>query len=139
MDPVSRAQSENTQDSRLARFGDKLQKPWPKGVAQNPGGRPKKPRITRIYQRILANQDNRLGIEQAIINTLTGDSRMAAVLMLREMAERTEGRVTQSIEVTNTAISDADLDARLAKFLGIHNTQLTNEQPEPSRPAVTTE
>jgi hypothetical protein len=150
VDPVSRSlKTDNTQESRLSRFGDKLQKPWLKGCpSPNPGGRPKKARITRIYQRILANADNRAMIEDVIINTLTGESRMASVLMLREMAERTEGKITQSIELSGNVsnMTEEEVDEHLKKLLGLEaktidlslEPQSEHVQPEPERDTGTT-
>src|SRR5271166_2519483 len=124
MDPVSRAQNETPEKRRLLygghdpSIGAKTQ--FQPGKSPNPGGRPKKQRITKIYEKILRSAKNREEIEKAIFETLKS-GRMAGVLLLREAAERTEGRVTQPVEVTGTvhSFSDQELDARLAKLLGI--------------------
>ena len=92
MDPVSKAQ--NTQNSaRTAGL-----RPFPKGVSGNPGGRPKKLRITKMYEKVLNSGAVREEIEDSIKKVLTG-GRMASVLMLREMAERTEGKVVEEVNM----------------------------------------
>jgi len=93
MDAVSKAQTENSQ---LARFGDKL-KQFPKGVSGNPGGRPKQ-HFTKICQRLVKTKKGRELVESVMEDIL--DKRgMAAVLLLREIGDRTDGKVTQPMEV----------------------------------------
>jgi Family of unknown function (DUF5681) len=97
MDPVSKAQSsENTAKKSFGR-------PFQKGQSGNPGGRPKKLRITKMFERILANPSKRKEIEEAIFETLKS-RRMAGVLLIREAAERTEGKVAQEVEM-NVSVS----------------------------------
>jgi hypothetical protein len=98
MDPVSRAQSASNQDNRLARFGNKLNT-WKKGQSGNPSGIAKKQNFTKICAKLLRKKENKQLIETVMRDIL--DKRgMAAVLLLREMAERTEGKVTQSVEMS---------------------------------------
>jgi hypothetical protein len=72
------------------------------GESGNPGGRPKVTDedrvISRIYKKILSDPNNCERIEESILKMLTG-GRMVAQLTLKEMAERTEGKVTQPVEV----------------------------------------
>lgn len=96
MDPVSKAQSTGYSDKQRANL-----KPWPKGVSGNPSGRPKKLHITKMFEQVLAKSQNRNDIKKALLETLTSRG-MAKVLMLREMAERTEGKVTQEMDVNVT-------------------------------------
>ena len=93
MDPVSRAQ--NSGESASSRV---IGRPFRKGVSGNPGGRPKKNHITRIYEKELAKPANRREIGE-IVMAMLRSRRMASVLMLREMAERTEGKVVQPVEM----------------------------------------
>jgi serine/threonine protein kinase HipA of HipAB toxin-antitoxin module len=93
MDPVSRAQATGISDKSKANL-----RPWKKGQSGNPQGRPKKLHITKIFEKLLAKSDNRKEISDAIMATLTSKG-MAKVLMLREMAERTEGKVTQEVDM----------------------------------------
>ena len=108
MDPVSRAQAENStltapQPHRLAPYQ------WQKGVSGNPNGRPKKASyVTRMYNRVLRKSKNRQEIETGLLETLTSKG-MAKVLLLREMAERTEGKVAQEQDINlNVTLSLAE-------------------------------
>lgn len=125
MDPISKALSQ-TGNNPLSRFGDKLQQ-WKPGQSGNPSGRPRKPRITKIYERILAKAQNRKEIEEMIFATITDPdgSRMAAVLLLKEMAERTEGKIMQPVELSGTiaTMSDEQVDERLTKLLDLNSEQ----------------
>ena len=95
MDPVSKAQSTGNsgKSTGLANL-----KPWAKGQSGNPSGRPKKNHVTKMYERILAKPQNRKLIEDTVMKMLLG-GRMSSVLQLREMAERTEGKVVQPVEM----------------------------------------
>jgi Family of unknown function (DUF5681) len=111
MDPVSKAQAGNTQKSSP---GDRVKAyRWKKGQSGNRAGRPKKLRITKLYEKILEQGANRKDIEKSVLGVLTG-GRMATVLMLREMAERTEGKIEQTMDVNvNATIQYADAVARV--------------------------
>lgn len=113
MDPVSKAQtSETSQGKRLLRGGHSpyIGKRWPKGVSGNPGGRRKKPAVTKMFENIF--DDKRLfnEIQDSMALTLKS-GRMSAVLLLREAAERLEGKVTQPVEV------DAHINVSLAAMI----------------------
>ena len=110
MDPVSKAiASDQEQIRHDTRF-----KP---GVSGNPGGRPKKREITRIYEKYLAKKVNQKRIIQ-MIDRVIDRGQMAAILQVREMAERTEGKVAQELQIneTLTNLTDAQLAARLVKM-----------------------
>jgi hypothetical protein len=115
MDPVSRAQAGNKQETpKYANRIDRVKgHRWQKGQSGNPSGRPKKLHITKIFEKLLAKSDNRKEISEAIMATLTSKG-MAKVLMLREMAERTEGKVTQEVDmnVNGTITLEQVLEAR---------------------------
>ena len=108
MDPVSRAQnSESTGRKKV------VGRPFPKGVSGNPGGRPKKLHITKMYEKLLSKPHNRKEIMDSLLKILTS-GRMAAVLLAREMAERTEGKVAQELDVyLDATIKYADTVARI--------------------------
>lgn len=99
MDPVSRAQSEENSSLAPSKRAHLAQFHWPKGTSGNPKGRPRKDqRITKMYDRIVRKVKNRKQIEAALMDTLTSKG-MAKVLLLREISERLEGKVTQPMEV----------------------------------------
>ena len=117
MDPVSRAQRENsvvaaTKQPHLAQYR------WPKGVSGNPKGRPRKDEyITRLYRRILRKRKNQQDIAEAVLKELTNKG-MAKVLLLREIAERIEGKVEQTVtENLNVTLSLAESVASRRKQL----------------------
>lgn len=93
MDPVSRAQNCNETTRVIGR-------PFQKGAAWkgNAGGRPKKQEITKIYEDVLRKTKNRRQIKESVMDMLLS-KRMVSVLLLREMAERTEGKVVQPVDV----------------------------------------
>lgn len=96
MDPVSKSQAGNKQEtSRIDRVKGHR---WKKGQSGNPSGRPKKLEITKIYEKVLASAVNRKEIEKSVLEMLKSN-RMMSVLLLREMAERTEGKVADEVDV----------------------------------------
>ena len=93
------------------------------GQSGNPGGRPKKKPITELYQEML-NDGAAIGeIRKAILKSIK-DGRMAFVLQLREMADRTEGKVTQRTELSGPdgrpietrTLSDVELIERIRQL-----------------------
>ena len=82
------------------------------GQSGNPGGRPKSRPITEIYESILSDPKNCAEIEAAIMKIIRRGG-MACVLLLREMAERTEGKVVQSVgmEVSGKVTLEQVLEA----------------------------
>lgn len=82
------------------------------GQSGNPDGRPKTKLITLMYERILNDPANMAAIEAATVKLLR-QGNMATVLHLREMADRTEGKVTQPIEADiSVNLADAIAEAR---------------------------
>ena len=100
MDPVSKAQTANNQESRLARFGDKL-KQWKPGESGNPSGRPKKPVITEMYEEIYNDPKFREQIKKQMYRTMSSKG-MAGVLERREAADRIEGKVAAVVDMNVT-------------------------------------
>lgn len=114
MDPVSKARkvSEQTEKRRKGfQPGNKIGHRFKKGESGNPGGRPKKKPLTEIYEEILADPKTRESVKQQIIQTMTSKG-MAGVLERREAAERTEGKVTQSVEVSGSITLEQVLESR---------------------------
>lgn len=82
------------------------------GQSGNPGGRPKKRVITEIYERMLEDGAFVADIENSI-RKMVASGRMVGQLQLKEMTERTEGKVTQPIEADVTVnLADAIAEAR---------------------------
>lgn len=114
MDPVSRAQSVQGNAQPTRRPGGVTGKGFMPGRSGNPGGRSKKKHITELFERVLENKENIKEIEASVMETLKARG-MAKVLMLREMAERTEGKIDQGIALSGLETVDAAIDAIRAR------------------------
>ena len=101
MDPVSRAQCQLVPENR--QLSGKARTQFKPGQSGNPGGRPKKLRVTKIMEQIARSKDGKELLHQAITDIIAKRG-MAAVLMIREMAERLEGKVTQPVEMSGELI-----------------------------------
>src|SRR5215469_8878860 len=130
MDPVSKAQLEHGSNTASNTAG--LRPPWKPGQSGNPNGRPKKTYITKMMERVLRKSANRKEIEESMMKILRG-GRMATVLLLREMGERTEGKVVQAVEVTGTVntMSDEELLKRLESLFGLQDEPKSDPIPTP--------
>jgi hypothetical protein len=84
------------------------------GESGNPGGRPRMQPITELYKKILADPQNMADFEKSVVGIIK-DGRMASMFQLKEMAERVEGKVTQSLEVKTELrdLTEAELLAKL--------------------------
>jgi hypothetical protein len=113
VDPVSKAQSGVGNNDKSTRYGGVTGKGFTPGRSGNPSGRPKKNHVTKMYEQLLANPQNRKAIKESILKTLTG-GRMSSVLQLREVAERTEGKVADIVDmnVTGNITLEQVLEAR---------------------------
>lgn len=84
---------------------------WLKGHSGNPetqfqpgnqaSAGPRKGAITKLFEEIFESSEDIAAVKQQIIKTLTSKG-MAGVLMLKEAAERIEGKVTQPVEIDGT-------------------------------------
>ena len=82
------------------------------GQSGNPGGRPKKKPITEMFEQMLATDEDFGEIRDAIKKVFLEKSGMAKVMLLKDMAERLEGKVVQPIEADVTLSTLAE---RMAK------------------------
>jgi len=89
---------------------------WKKGdPSPNPGGRPKKKPITELYEKLLGDPAVMEQVQASVVKMLTS-GRMVGQLQLKEMAERVEGKVSQTLEVDGEiAVSLVDRIARARK------------------------
>jgi hypothetical protein len=116
MDPVSRERvsqsSEEAKNRRLANL-----RKWKPGQSGNPGGRAKKKPITEIFEELLDSEQDREKIKKQVRETMTQRG-MAGVLLLKEAADRIEGKISQEIDINAniTTLSDEELAAKLAAF-----------------------
>jgi hypothetical protein len=95
VDAVSKAQQNGTEVRK------KWGRPFEKGEKWrgNAGGRPKKKPITALFEQLLEEAVDREAIKSQIRQTLTSRG-MAGVLLLKEAADRVEGKVPQGVEVS---------------------------------------
>jgi hypothetical protein len=80
---------------------------WQPGQSGNPGGRPKKRAITELYEKLLEDESFIEEVEKSIRKMVTS-GRMVGQLQLKEMTERTEGKVSQPVEGELTIMSLAE-------------------------------
>jgi hypothetical protein len=114
MDAISRVANNEKQ------LGGCTGKGFMPGKSGNPSGRPKKLAVSEVFEEILKDPATREQIKQQTIQTLTSRG-MAGVLLLREVAERLEGKVTQGIELSGSisTMTDEQVDERLTKLLDL--------------------
>jgi uncharacterized protein DUF5681 len=92
-------------------------KPWQPGQSGNPGGRPKKKPITELYEQLLSDRATLNAIRTAILRNIKSH-KTALVPLLREMADRVEGKVTQPIDATVSDFShwtDEEIQSELKR------------------------
>src|SRR2546430_2126666 len=125
MDPVSKAQAgQESPGIRAKNRGYGLDTRFKPGVSGNPSGRPKKLFITKMYENVLDKAQHRKQIEESLLETLKSRG-MAKVLLLREMAERTEGKIAQTVEV------EGDITLALAETVQQRRKRLGDGDNEP--------
>jgi hypothetical protein len=118
MDPASKAYHLSTNSEKRERQLANLKKFKP-GQSGNPQGRPKKKPITEMFEELLADGEVREEIKARIRRTMT-ERGMAGVLLLKEAAERTEGKISQELEINGniTSLTDEELAEKAAAVLG---------------------
>src|SRR5882762_1947536 len=99
MDPVSKAQTDS-QNTVLSKSQYRGLRPFKPGQSGNPGGRPKRKFATKVYAELFRDKEFREQFKQSVRKIVTAGKGMAPVLMTREMSERLEGPVTQSLEIS---------------------------------------
>lgn len=105
-------EAENSSENSLAGAPQLDPYKFKPGQSGNPGGRPKKKPITEMYEAILNDPEEIAKIRASVVKALVKGN-MAMVLQLREMTDRTEGKVTQPIEADITVnLADAIAEAR---------------------------
>ena len=93
-------------------------RPWRPGQRGNPGGRPKKKPVTELYEQLLNDTDTIEAIRATMLRTIRG-SKTNLVPLLREMADRVEGKMTQPIYTTIrevAALTDAELQDEIERL-----------------------
>lgn len=99
MDRVSKAKHSRPQGRPENRFkGRGKATQFKPGQSGNPGGSSQAQYLSKIYREILKDPKNRKAIARNVLRILTSRG-MAAVLLLREMAERTQGKVKDDVNV----------------------------------------
>lgn len=72
---------------------------WRPGQSGNPSGRPKKKPITEMFEQMLATDEDFASVRDAVKKVFFQKSGIAKVMLLKDMAERLEGKVAQPVEV----------------------------------------
>ena len=67
------------------------------GVSGNPGGKPRRPASERLIRRLLANGESELA---EVIEALVSKAKSGDVPALKEVLDRTEGKVADKQEVS---------------------------------------
>lgn len=109
---MAKADVTQNKEANKARSLANLRKFKP-GVSGNPGGRPHKKPITEMFEEMLATEDGFEAIREAIRSIFFQKSGMAKVMLIKDMADRLEGKVSQPIEASVTVnLADAIAAAR---------------------------
>lgn len=104
----------NTEKNTKRKLPDALkQNLWKPGQSGNPSGRPKKKPITEMFEKMLEDAETHDSIANAMIKIFSERSGIAKVMLLKDMADRVEGKVSQPIEGDLTVtLADAIAEAR---------------------------
>lgn len=79
------------------------------GQSGNPGGRPKRKPLTEAYERILSNPAEANAIAKAMIRL----ARKGNVRAAQELADRTEGKAIQAMDISGDMSVDMEIIKRL--------------------------
>jgi len=130
MDPVSKEQLANKAPTKYppGRHPNTLKNMSKPGMTNNPTGRPHKKPITEIFDKVLSDPANREKIYASVLDIMTS-GRMSAVLLLKEAADRLEGRVKEEIEINNiTQVTDEDLEQKLKTMRNVITLEKTGTE-----------
>lgn len=94
---------------------------WKSGQSGNPGGRPKKKPITEMFERMLEDAASYDSIAGSMLKIFSERSGIAKVMLLKDMADRVEGKVVQPVE------GDLNLHISLADRMAKAEEKLTNK------------
>jgi len=90
---------------------ENLRPPWKKGQSGNPGGRPKKTAITDAFRAVLErsvpNDPQKRTYAELIAEATARQAIRGNVQAVREIADRTEGKARQAIEIELTPLAMA--------------------------------
>jgi HPt (histidine-containing phosphotransfer) domain-containing protein len=106
--------------------GNKVGNRFPKGISGNPSGRPKLTRLTDALRQQLAeiNPDApEETVAEEIARALISEAKTGNVQAIREIADRTEGKPKQAIDL-DLQVSDWRTEAQ--KY-GLSETDVINE------------
>lgn len=89
---------QNNEPTTEKLFGGCTGKGFKPGVSGNPGGRPKKTPLTDLFSEMLDQPETIEMVRKSVVEMIKS-GRMVSQLMLKEMAERVEGKVSQTLEL----------------------------------------
>lgn len=106
---------------------ENLRPPWKKGESGNPGGRPKKTLLTDAYRAVLekpypGDKEGRTYAEVIAERVAKEAAKKGSVHAASEIADRTEGRPPQALEVGGPGGGAIDVNVQ-----GLPDSQLDNE------------
>ena len=96
--PRTMPQAEVAENSAVSARRRVIGRPFVRGQSGNPGGRPKHHSFTDLYRAILDSPEGERLVLDALRKILSRGG-VAAVMLLREMANRTEGKVREHVEM----------------------------------------
>lgn len=125
---------ENSEQARGSRRGQNLAPwRWKPGQSGNPGGRPKKKPITDAYNELMALIDPKSGLTGAQLLARAAMERAlreANPTLIKEITDRVEGAVKQSLDVLFSEMSNEDLEQYIAQEFGTASAADGGSTPE---------
>jgi hypothetical protein len=122
MDPISKALLQDS-GPKLVNGGFSartagLLAPFQPGQSGNPSGRKKKGQYTKLCEKLAKSPAGKRLLKSTMVAILEKQG-MAAVLLMREIGERADGKVMQEIDVSGTiqTLTDEELGNKLKKLI----------------------